>query len=192
MEVQNQVGRSLRGNLARLRDVPDGAAAQGIGGLGRIADSVCETFDLGDGRAHLHRVVGLCRFRIRPRVACRNLASCVMGRAARTVGEDFERLYGYGPWLLKTFVDETGHPGTSWRAANWVRVGRTRGPGRQDRTHAAPHAGKAVYVYELEPAWRESLTPPAPGSRRWHPAMDSTPGPGQGTSSAAPRWAMRA
>ena len=114
-------------------------------------------------RAHLHRLVGLCRFLIRPRVACRNLASYVMGRAARAVGEDFERLYGYGPCLLKTFVDETGHPGTSWRAANWVRVGQTRGSGRQDRTHAAPRTGKAAYVHELEPAWRERLAPPAPG-----------------------------
>ncbi len=47
--------------------------------------------------AHLHRVVGLCRFLIRPHVTCRNLASHVLGRAARAVGEeavgeDFERL----------------------------------------------------------------------------------------------------
>ena len=59
-------------------------------------------------RAHLHRVVGLCRMLIRPHVACRNLVSHVLGRAVRAVGEDFERLYGYRPWLLETFVDETG------------------------------------------------------------------------------------
>ena len=30
-------------------------------------------------RAHLHRVVGLCRMLIRPDVTCRNLASDVLG-----------------------------------------------------------------------------------------------------------------
>ena len=114
-------------------------------------------------RAHLHRVVGLCRMLIRPGVACRNLASHVLGRAVRAVGEDFERLYGYRPWLLETFVDETEHTGASLRAANWVRVGESGGRGRNDRTHGAPHTRKAVYLYALEPAWRERLALPAPG-----------------------------
>ena len=128
-------------------------------------------------RAHLHRVVGLCRMLIRPDVACRNLASHVLGRAVRAVGEDFERLYGYRPWLLETFVDETEHTGASLRAANWARVGESCGRGRNDRTHDAPHPRKAVYVYALEPAWRERLA-------RWRPARR------RGTSSPAPRWAM--
>ena len=112
---------------------------------------------------NLHRVVGLCRFLIRPTVACRNLASHVLGRAARAVGEDIERLYGYRPWLLETFVDEREHTGTGLRAANWVRVGESCGRGRNDRTHAALETRKAVYVYELEPAWRERLALPASG-----------------------------
>ena len=45
---------------------------------------------------------------------------------------DIERLYGYRPWLLETFVDEREHTGASLRAANWVRVGETCGRGRQD------------------------------------------------------------
>ena len=114
-------------------------------------------------RAHLHRVLGLCRLLVRPGVACRNLASHVLGRAARAVGDDCERLYGYRPWLLETFVDETEQTGASVRAANWVRVGETRGRGRQDRTHAASATRKAVYLYGLEPAWRDTLRAPAPG-----------------------------
>ena len=294
MEIQNQVGHRLRGNLPQLRNVLDAAASQGVRSLGRVADRVCEAFDLRDGRgrcqrascrkalaaleavgevslpaprhrtgavrrprmlpqpvapahdvpgevgalrelelvrvetdaqrlvwntlmahehprgagpfvghqlrylvasahgwlggvgfaasarrlnardawvgwedarrrAHLHRVVGLCRMLIRPHVACRNLASHVLGRAVRAVGEDFERLYGYRPWLLETFVEETEHTGASLRAANWVRVGETGGRGRNDRTHGAPQTRKAVYLYELEPAWRERLALPAPG-----------------------------
>ena len=294
MEVQNQVGRRLRTDLARVRGVLDSAAHQGITNLGQLADRVCDAFDLRDGRgrwqrascckalgvlqargdialpaprhhragghsprvlahavmpahdvpgtvgevrelalvrvetdaqrlawntlmahehprgagpfvgpqvrylvgsahgwlgavgfaasarrlnardtwmgwddaqrrAHLHRVVGLCRFLIRPGVVCRNLASHVLGRAAQALREDFERLYGYRPWLLETFVDEREHTGVSLRAANWVRVGESAGRGRQDRTHAAPETRKAVYLHELEPAWRERLALPAPG-----------------------------
>ena len=114
-------------------------------------------------RTHLHRVLGLCRLLVRPGICCRNLASHVLGRAARAVGDDFARLHGYRPWLLETFVDETEHTGTSVRAANWVRVGETCGRGRGDRTHAAPETRKAVYMYALEPAWRARLAAPAPG-----------------------------
>ena len=64
---------------------------------------------------------------------------------------------------METFVDEREHTGVSLRAANWVRVGESAGRGRQDRTHAAPETRKAVYLHELEPAWRERLALPAPG-----------------------------
>ena len=39
MEVQNQVGRSLRANLARLRDVLDSVASQGTTSLGHTRPS---------------------------------------------------------------------------------------------------------------------------------------------------------
>ena len=71
-------------------------------------------------RARLHRVVGLCRFLIRPGVSCRNLASHVLGQAARRVSS----ACGHRPWLLETFVDEREHTGASFRAAN--RVGDPR------------------------------------------------------------------
>ena len=55
MEVQNQVGRSLQANLARLRDVLDSAASQGTTSLGQVADCVCDAFDLRDGRGRRQR-----------------------------------------------------------------------------------------------------------------------------------------
>ena len=50
MEIQNQVSRILRDNLARLRDVLDEATAAGVGSLVQVADRVCEAFDFRDGR----------------------------------------------------------------------------------------------------------------------------------------------
>ena len=146
-----------------------GSAHGWLGGVGfaasarrlRARDAWVGWDDTGR-RAHLHRVLGLCRLLVRPGVACRNLASHVLGRVVRAVGDDCERRYGYRPWLLETFVDQTEQTGASVRAANWVRVGETCGRGRQDRTHAAPETRKAVYMYALEPAWRARLAAPAP------------------------------
>ena len=55
MEIQNQVGHRLRGNLSRLHNVLDAAASQGIRSLGQVADRVCEAFDLRDGRGRCQR-----------------------------------------------------------------------------------------------------------------------------------------
>ena len=60
MEIQNQVSRILRGNLARLRDVLDAAVSQGVGSLGQVADRVCEAFDFRDGRGRWQRA-SCCR-----------------------------------------------------------------------------------------------------------------------------------
>ena len=55
MQVQNQVAHTLRANLGRLREVLDLAATDGIERIGRIADQVCEAFDLRDSRGRLQR-----------------------------------------------------------------------------------------------------------------------------------------
>ena len=141
-----------------------------LGGVGLAASArwlrACDDWigwDDACRRDHLHRVARLCRLLIRPGVRCRNLASWMLGRVARVPGADFERRYGYRPWLLETFVDESSHTGASLRAANRVRLGETAGRGRNDRGNAAGTTPKAVYVYELEPGWRELPGLPVPG-----------------------------
>ncbi|TAN77860.1 MAG: IS4 family transposase, partial [Magnetospirillum sp.] len=116
-------------------------------------------------RQHLHRVVGLSRFLIRPSVRCRNLASRVLHLALARLPGDFQQQYGYRPWLVETFVDVAQVAGTCFRAANWIRVGQTRGRGRQDRARAAAETVKDIYIYPLAPAFRVQLGLPADGGR---------------------------
>ena len=107
---------------------------------------------------HLHRVVGLSRFLIRPGVACKNLASKVLGLCLRRLPVDFERRYGYRPYLVETFV-EAHQSGVSFRASNWRHVGETSGRGRFGS--ASVDGGiKSVYVYELDKRWRDLLKIP--------------------------------
>lgn len=97
---------------------------------------------------HLPRVINMTRFLIRPGVRCPNLASHVLGLCARRVAADFERRYGLRPWLMESFVDTSAYAGTCYQAANWHKVGQTKGRGR----NGARDAGKSikdVYLYPL-------------------------------------------
>ena len=322
MEIQNQVSRILRDNLARLRDVLDEAVSQGVGSLGQVADRVCEAFDFRDGRgrwqrasccralsdlqaaghvslpagrgargvggrarvlphpvapavevpgtvgavvgltlelvetdeqrqvwntlmayehprgagpfvgaqlrylvgsahgwlggvgfaasarrlrsrdawvgwddtgrrSHLHRVLGLCRLLVRPGIVCRNLASHVLGRAVRTVGDDCEGLYGYRPWLLETFVDETEQTGrvcARRTGFGWVRPAVA--VARIARTRRRKRARRCICM-----RWSRRGTPASRclhrSWRRWRLATVSTPRSGRSTSSAGRIWATR-
>jgi hypothetical protein len=108
-------------------------------------------------RMHLDVVVGMNRFLIRPSVECRNLASKVLGLVVAALPGDFERRYGYRPWLVESFVDTSRYSGACYRAANWIPVGETKGRGRQDRFTQASLSRKAIYVYPIESDFRRRL-----------------------------------
>ena len=97
----------------------------------------------------LDRVLGLSRYLIRPSVDCHNLASHVLGLLLRRLPQDFERRYGYAPWLVETFVDESRHAGACYRAANWTRIGCTEGGRRRQGGRRRGETRKAIYVYPL-------------------------------------------
>ena len=141
-----------------------GSAHGWLGGLGfgaaalQLADrDQWIGWDVGTRRAHLHRVVGMSRFLIRPSVRCHNLASRVLGMVLRRLGADFEMQYGYRPWLVESFVDTAQFAGTCYQAANWVAIGQTQGRGRQDREHQHAKSVKTIYVYALEAEMRTRM-----------------------------------
>jgi len=105
----------------------------------------------------LNWVVNNSRFLIFPWVRVANLASRVLGLAARRLGEDWQRRYGYRPVLLETFVDPERYRGTCYQAANWIGLGRTAGRGRMDRHTRYLSTPKLVYVYPLRADFRSVL-----------------------------------
>jgi hypothetical protein len=135
-------------------------------------------------RTHQGRVVNLSRFLIRPSVRCRNLASHVLGACLRRVGKDFEARYGYRPWLVESFVDRERHDGTCFQAANWKRLGATKGRGRNDRERRSPESIKDIYVYPLVADFRRRMgVPPGRGTYLRPLALEQ----GQGAS----EWAKQ-
>ena len=98
---------------------------------------------------NLQLLVNNSRFLILPWVRIRYLASTILALCARQLPADWRRLYGYSPLLLGTLVDAQFR-GASYRAANWIYLGDTRGRGRMDGNHEAHgRAVKQIYVYPL-------------------------------------------
>ena len=97
------------------------------------------------------------RFLILPWVEVPHLASHILGRMARILPADWERIYGHRVVFLETFVDPTRYPGTCYRAANWRVLGRTTGRGKDDQTHRANRPLKEVLGYPLCRDFRQRL-----------------------------------
>lgn len=109
-------------------------------------------------KLQLQRIVNNSRFLILPWVKVKNLASVVLSRTARRLGEDWRSRYGVELLLIETLVDRARYSGHCYRAANFVELGATSGRGRMDREHARHGACvKTVLVYPLLPDARARL-----------------------------------
>jgi uncharacterized protein DUF4338 len=106
---------------------------------------------------HLHLVVNNARFLILPWVRCKNLASSVLGMAARRFADDWEPRYGVRPVLLETFVERPRFHGTCYQAANWTFLGDTQGRGKLDVHNQSLLPKKAIWVYPLNKHFRHIL-----------------------------------
>jgi hypothetical protein len=97
------------------------------------------------------------RFLILPWVKVPHLASHLLARVARSLSEDWERLYGHPIYYLETFVDPARFRGTCYLAANWIALGLTTGLGHNARTKRATQPKKEVLGYPLVKNFRELL-----------------------------------
>jgi hypothetical protein len=108
-------------------------------------------------RAHLSAVVNNVRFLLLPWVRVEHLASQVLARATRGLAAAWQARYAHPVVLAETFVDPARFAGTCYRAANWQRLGQTRGHAKRGNAYQ-PHARpKEVWLYPLQRRWREQL-----------------------------------
>jgi len=97
----------------------------------------------------LYRVVNNTRFLVLPFVRVPNLASWLLSRNVRRLPEDWQTIYAHQPVLLETFVEADRFTAACYRAANWIRLGSTRGRGKYDRYKRRAQPVKSVLVYPL-------------------------------------------
>ena len=114
--------------------------------------------------AGLHLVGNNSRFLILPWVEVLGLASHVLGQVCRRVRSDWQHKYGHPIYLLESFVETGRFTATGYRAANWMRVGQTKGRTRQDSPEGKQQhvARKDIYLYPLEGRFAERLRAPSP------------------------------
>ena len=119
-------------------------------------------------QCHLQKVVANSRFVIGRGVRVKNLASKILAMAQKRLPGDWAQAYGYKPLLLETYVESKRFAATSYRAANWIAVGKTCGRGRQDRAHREKKPIKDIYLYPLVPDCQKRLCE-EPGPARLSP-----------------------
>jgi hypothetical protein len=97
------------------------------------------------------------RYLILPWVTVPHLASHILGRMAKLLAKDWERVYGHPVFYLETFVDPARNRGTCYRAANWIFLGRTTGRGNNAPTKKPRVPIKEILGYPLSRRFREIL-----------------------------------
>jgi len=107
--------------------------------------------------ANLPWVLNNSRYLIFPGIEVANLASHVLARLARRVGDDWLARWGYRPVLLETFVDPTRFRGTCYRAAGWTLLGRTTGDGLVRPGKHYQTSPKLIFAKPLQADFRAQL-----------------------------------
>ena len=108
-------------------------------------------------KKNIHLIGYNSRFLILPWVRIQHLASHILGRMAKVVSADWQRVYNHPVYFLETFVDTEKFKGTCYRAANWIYLGATTGRGKNDQTNKPNRSIKAVWGYPLSKNFRELL-----------------------------------
>jgi SRSO17 transposase len=108
-------------------------------------------------KTYLSRIANNSRFLICPWVRVPHLASHVLSLNIRRLARDWKQHFHQSLWLLETFVDPSRFEGTSYKAANWIFIGRTRGYSKEGMGYVYHGSIKEVYLYVLEPRFREII-----------------------------------
>jgi len=59
--------------------------------------------------------------------------------------------------LAETFVDVSRFHGTTYKAANWIYLGQTKGSAKKGNSYHFHGSRKAIYVYPLHSRFRRYL-----------------------------------
>ena len=107
---------------------------------------------------NVHLLAYNTRFLILPWVQVEHLASHILGRMAKLVPQDWQRLYAHPIYWLETFVDTSRFRGTCYRAANWQVIGTTAGRGHRAPTLEQTRPLKQMLGLPLHRRFRELLS----------------------------------
>jgi hypothetical protein len=97
------------------------------------------------------------RFLVLPWVQVKCLASKVLALNIKSISDDWMAIYHHPLYLLETFVEQNRFKGTCYKAANWIKVGQTKGIAKSGHDHLAHGIIKDVLLYPLGKGFRQKL-----------------------------------
>ena len=106
---------------------------------------------------NLHFLANNTRFLILPWVSIKCLASRILALNVKRIAQDWLKIYHHPIHLLETFVERDRFRGTCYQAANWIRVGETKGMAKRGHRHLSHGVIKDVYLYPLGRNFRKEL-----------------------------------
>ncbi len=84
-----------------------------------------------------------------------DLASHLLAQGVRRLRIDWPAQHGRPLWLVESFVQADRFGGTSYQAANWLKVGQTQGRTRNDRGHQLQAPLKDIYLRPVVSDFRQ-------------------------------------
>jgi len=108
-------------------------------------------------KRNLSLITNNARFLILPWIQSKNLASKILSLAARQLPIDWKEKYNIRPVLMETFVQKNRFTGTCYKAANWMKLGQTKGRGKLGPPGKISVPIKDIWVYPLDKNFRSIL-----------------------------------
>jgi hypothetical protein len=105
----------------------------------------------------MNKVINNSRFLILPTVKAKNLASKILSLSTSKVVSDWTWYYSITPLVAETFVQPSRYLGTSYKAANWMEIGITKGYAKSGMSYHNSQEPKKIFLYGLSKETRSEL-----------------------------------
>jgi Druantia protein DruA/DDE_Tnp_1-associated len=153
LEAHHWLGYRLTGQVMRYVATVGGAwvALVGFGSavLSCAARDAWVGWDRTQQYARLRHIANNQRFCVLPAGRVPNLASAVLARTLRRLGEDYLAAYGHRVVAVETFTDPARHSGACYAASNFTPVGHTLGFSRSAGSYHHHGNPKRVWMRAL-------------------------------------------
>ena len=115
-------------------------------------------WNINERKQNINLICYNIRFLILPWVHVSCLASHVLGKIAKIISNDWQKIYNHPVYYIETFVDKNLFAGTCYKAANFIYLGDTKGLGKDSKNKIQNRTIKAIYGYPLKKSFRKVLT----------------------------------
>lgn len=102
------------------------------------------------------RIICMNRFLLREGANKKNFASKLISLIIERCVSDYKKIYGIDVMLIESFADDDQYGGC-YRASNWIKIGKTKGKGRNYSKGQELLSKKKIFIYVVDKQFRSKL-----------------------------------